>query len=86
MASCCDIRFIRKKVNQLITTRLDLANHLNPAPVSGTIDDADQQFGQFPGKLPYNVSRGSPIGQAMINDANTLADYNRGGLTDGCNA
>ena len=69
---------------QLIATKLNLANHSNPAPVSNTIKDADQQFAQFPGKLPYKVKPGSEIGQAMINDASTLREYNHGGLSDNC--
>ncbi len=69
---------------QLIAAKLNLANHSNSAPVSSTIKDADQQLGQFPGKLPYKVKPGSDIGQAMINDASTLREYNHGGLSDNC--
>jgi hypothetical protein len=69
---------------QLIATKLNLANHSNSAPVSSKIKDADQQFAQFPGKLPHKVKPGSQIGQAMINDARTLREYNHGELNDNC--
>ena len=38
----------------------------------------------FNGKLPYHVRPSSAIGQMMVNDANTLDNYNNGKLTPGC--
>ena len=39
---------------QLIAAKLNLANGSDPAPVSGTIDDADALLSGFSGKLPYS--------------------------------
>lgn len=70
--------------HQLIAARLNLANGSDPAPVSGTIDDADALLSSFPGKLPYGVERSSQSGREMFKDAAVLNDYNHGDLTSGC--
>jgi hypothetical protein len=70
--------------HQLIGARLNLANGADPAPVSGTVADADTLLGGYTGKLPYAVEFSSPAGQSMLNDAAILKDYNHGELTLGC--
>ena len=69
---------------QLIAAKLNLANGSDPAPVMGTIDDADALLSRFSGKLPYHVKRSSPAGRAMGQDAAVLVDYNDGNLTPDC--
>ena len=69
---------------QLIAAKLNIANGSDPTPVSGTITHADNLLSMFSGKLPYNVKPSSIIGQMMVNDANTLDNYNNGLLTPGC--
>jgi hypothetical protein len=69
---------------QLIAAKLNIANGSDPTPISSTIADADSLLSMFSGKLPYNVKPSSDIGQMMINDANTLDQYNNGLLTPGC--
>jgi hypothetical protein len=69
---------------QLIAAKLNIANGSDPTPVSGTITHADSLLSGFSGKLPYNVKPSSPTGQMMVNDANTLDNYNNGLLTPGC--
>jgi hypothetical protein len=69
---------------QLIAAKLNLANGSDPAPVMGTIDDADALLSRFSGKLPYHVKRSSPAGRAMSQDAAVLVDYNDGNLTPEC--
>src|SRR5262245_47176546 len=70
--------------HQLIAAKLNIANGSNPAPISSAIADADKLLSQFFGKLPYNVSTSSTIGQQMVNDANVLDRYNNGDLTPSC--
>lgn len=69
---------------QLIAAKLSIANGSDPTPVSGTITDADSLLSMFSGKLPYHVKPSSATGQMMVSDANTLANYNNGLLTQGC--
>ena len=69
---------------QLIAVKLNLANGSEPAPVRGTISDADALSSRFPGKLPYKVKRSSPLGQAIADDGTVLTDYNLGNLTPDC--
>jgi hypothetical protein len=69
---------------QLIAAKLNIANGSDPTPVSSTITDADSLFSGFSGKLPYHVKPSSATGQMMVNDANTLDNYNNGLLTPGC--
>jgi hypothetical protein len=70
--------------HRLIAAKLNIANGSNPAPISSAIADADKLLSQFFGKLPYNVSTSSAIGQQMVNDANVLDRYNNGDLTPSC--
>jgi hypothetical protein len=70
--------------DQLIAAKLNIANGSDPATVSSTITDADSLLSGFSGKLPYNVRTSSPTGQAMVNDATVLNNYNNGILTPGC--
>jgi len=66
---------------QLIAAKLNIANGSDPTPISSTITHADSLLSMFSGKLPYNVKPSSIIGQMMVNDANTLDNYNNGLLT-----
>ena len=73
--------------DQLIATKLSIANGADGTPVSSTIMDADMLLTGSPpfiGKLPYKVKTSSSAGQAMINDANVLNNFNNGLLTLGC--
>jgi hypothetical protein len=70
--------------HQLIAAKLNIANGSDPAPVSATIADADSLLSGFAGRLPYHVRPSSPIGQAMISDAEMLDSYNNGQLTPDC--
>jgi len=69
---------------QLITAKLNVLNFASPVPIFNTLNDGDKQLAGFTGKLPCGVKSNSPAGQAMSNDANTLQNYNSGGLTSGC--
>jgi hypothetical protein len=70
--------------HQLIAAKLNIANGSDPTPISATITDADSLLSRFAGKLPYRVSPSSPIGQAMVNDAEVLDRYNNGQMTPNC--
>ena len=69
---------------QLIAAKLNIANGSDPTPIASTITHADSLLSMFNGKLPYHVRPSSAIGQMMLNDANTLDNYNNGKLTPGC--
>ena len=69
--------------DQLIAAKLNIAN-ANGTPVASTITNADSLLSGFNGKLPYHVKPSSSTGQAMINDANVLNNFNNGLLTLGC--
>ena len=69
---------------QLIAAKLNLANGSDPAPVADAIAEADELLGDFDGKLPYGVKRGSETGRAMVDAAETLRSYNHGELTPDC--
>jgi len=69
---------------QLIAAKLNLAVGSDPAPVSGTISEADGVLGGMTGKLPYKVKPNSTTGAAMVNDATALNNYNNGQLTPDC--
>ncbi len=73
-------------VHQLIATKLNLADGSNPAPINSTVTHADSLLNGFAGKLPYKVQPSSATGQAMVNDANVLDNYNNGQLTSHCGA
>lgn len=70
---------------QLIVAKLNIAHGSDPAPISATVAHADSLLSEFSGKLPYRVKTSSPTGQAMVNDAAVLDDYNNGRLTPACN-
>jgi hypothetical protein len=70
--------------HQLIAAKLNVANGSDSAPISSTLADADTLLSGFTGKLPYKVKTSSATGQAMVNDANVLDNYNNGLLTPGC--
>ena len=70
--------------DQLIAAKLNVANGSDPAPVSSTITHSDSLLSGFSGKLPYHVKPSSANGQAMVNDATVLNNYNNGALTAGC--
>lgn len=69
---------------QLIAAKLNIANGSDPAPVASTIAQADSLLSMFSGKLPYKVKPSSDTGQMMVNDGNTLDNYNSGKLTPNC--
>jgi hypothetical protein len=70
---------------QLIAAKLNVANGADSAPISGTLANADTLLSGFTGKLPYKVKTSSATGQAMVNNAAILDDYNNGSLTPSCN-
>ena len=70
--------------HQLIAAKLNIANGSDPAPISSRIAAADALLSGFTGKLPYGVKPPSVTGQAMVNNANTLNNYNNGQLTPNC--
>jgi hypothetical protein len=63
---------------------VNIAAGSDVTPVSSTVTHADSLLSGFSGKLPYNVKPSSPTGHMMVNDANTLDNYNNGLLTPGC--
>ncbi len=69
---------------QLIAAKLNIENGSDPAPVSDTIEDADEILSGFEGKLPYHVRPSTPTGHDMILDAATLDQYNNRELTPVC--
>jgi len=64
--------------HQLIAAKLNIANGANGTPVTSTITHANFLLSGFNGTLPYKVKPSSPIGQAMLNDANVLNNFNSG--------
>jgi hypothetical protein len=71
--------------DQLIAAKLNIANGSDdPAPVPSTITHADSLLSGYSGKLPYKVKTSSANGQAMVNDASVLNNYNNAALTPGC--
>jgi sugar lactone lactonase YvrE len=70
--------------DQLIAAKLDIAHGSNSGPVGPTIADADNLLSEFSGPLPYHVPSSSAVGKQMVNDANTLIQFNNGGLSPNC--
>jgi hypothetical protein len=70
--------------HQLIAAKLSIANGSAPAPINATIAASNGLLSGFAGKLPYKVKPSSATGQAMVNNANTLNNYNNGQLTPNC--
>jgi len=69
---------------QLIATKLNVANGSDPAPVITAVTSADSLFRTLPGRLPYGTRSSSPAGRTMTNLAATLDSYNNGLATPGC--
>jgi len=68
--------------DQLIAAKLNIANGTDGTPVSSTIMNADSLLTGHP--VGSHVKPSSSIGQAMVNDANVLNNFNNGLLTLGC--
>jgi hypothetical protein len=73
--------------HQLIAALLNIANGSDSTvdAIVATVQDANALLSTFSGKLPYNVTPSSATGQAMVNDAAVLDNYNDGLLTPSCN-
>ena len=67
---------------QLISAKLSIANGSPPDPVNAAIAGADALLSTFSGKLPYGVHPDTVMGQAMVDYADILDQYNNGELTD----
>jgi len=70
--------------DQLIAAKLSIVNGSIPIPISTTIGAADALLKGFADTLPYKVKPSSTTGQAMVNNANTLDNFNNGQLTPSC--
>ena len=68
--------------DQLIAAKFNIANGANGTPVTSTIMNADSLLTSHP--VGSHVKPSSSTGQAMINDANVLNNFNNGLLTLGC--
>ena len=68
--------------DQLIAAKLSIANGTDGTPVTSTIMNADSLLTGHP--VGSHVKPSSSTGQAMINDANVLDNFNNGLLTLGC--
>jgi hypothetical protein len=68
--------------DQLIAAKLNIANGTDGTPVTSTIMNADSLLTGHP--IGSHVKPSSSTGQAMINDANVLNNFNNGLLTLGC--
>ncbi len=68
---------------QLIAARLNVANGADNSTIAATIAAADTWLGNYAGTLPYDVSPSLPEGQQAVALANTLEQYNDGGLPGG---
>lgn len=69
---------------QLIAAKLNVANAVASSPIDSTINDADSLLASFENRLPYKVKANSEEGNAMVNDAEMLDDYNNGKSIQGC--
>ncbi len=68
---------------QLIAVRLNVANGADSSTIAATIAAADTWLANYAGMLPYDVSPSLPEGQQAVALANTLEQYNDGGLPGG---
>jgi len=68
---------------QLIAARLNVANGAGSSTIAATIAAADIWLANYAGRLPYDVSPSLPEGQQAVALANTLEQYNDGGLPGG---
>ncbi len=70
--------------DQLIAAKLSIAGDSNPGPIASTISNADSLLAAQSGRLPYKIKPSSTAGQAMVNDADILNNYNNDALTLSC--
>lgn len=68
---------------QLIAARLNVANGADNSTIAATIAAAKTWLANYAGRLPYDVSPSLPEGQEAVALANTLGQYNNGGLPGG---
>ncbi len=68
---------------QLISARLNVANGAGNSTIAATIAAANTWLANYAGRLPYDVSPSLPEGQQAVALANTLEQYNDGGLLGG---
>ena len=68
---------------QLVAVRLNVANGAGNSTIAATIAAADTWLGNHAGRLPYDVNPSLPEGQQAVALANTLEQYNDGGLPGG---
>ncbi|PYT52594.1 MAG: hypothetical protein DMG43_11250 [Acidobacteria bacterium] len=71
--------------DQLISTKLDIANGSDPAPVSAAVAAGDSELAAV-GPLPAGIKTNAATGQAMTATAATLDSYNNDQLTQTCTA
>jgi YVTN family beta-propeller protein len=69
--------------DQLIATKLSIANGSDPAPISSAVTAADGELAAVPA-LPTVVRTNTAAGQAMVATAATLDSYNNDQLTPNC--
>ena len=69
--------------DQLIATKLSIANGSDPAPINSAVTAADSELAAVPA-LPTVVRTNTAAGQAMTATAATLAGYNNDQLTPNC--
>jgi hypothetical protein len=73
--------------HQLVAAKLNISEGSDPAPINRALLDADGLLIEFyndKDKLPFRVQPSSTTGQAMVNQASALDDYNSGHLTPNC--
>ncbi len=69
--------------DQLIATKLSVANGSDPAPISSTVAAADSELATVPA-LPTVIRTNTAAGQAMVTTGATLNSYNNDQLTPNC--
>jgi PKD repeat protein len=69
---------------QFVAAKLNIANGSDPAPISDTIELADELLSAYSGKLPYRVPPSAADGRAMVEYAEELDRYNNGSATPDC--
>ncbi len=62
---------------QLIATKMNIANGSNPVPISAAVAAADSLLGKYSGKLPYKVSTNSADGKTLVTLGSALEKYNK---------
>ncbi len=68
---------------QLIAARLNVASGAGNSTIAATIAAAKTWLANYAGRLPYDVSPSLPEGQEAVALANTLEQFNDGGLPGG---